>query len=200
MALAGPMALTAFVAAIAIASRGIRDERHAGFLPIKCPLFYIRSVIYAAAGATLLWVGEGVGAFSALGRFSDPSRYITAFILGVTLPAILKLSLGTYRISNTDVQLSLAPIVTPIDEALLDAIAAHIDGEILEFVERYAAHYPDLTIVKSMIRENMPDGIDRSRRGKFMEKLDRATAVPTTLQLYVRLVGKTRFQSVFGAR
>lgn len=198
MALIGPMALTAFVAALAIAAQGIRDERHAGFLPIKCPLFYVRCALYAAAGAALLWLGEGVGAFSALGRFSDPSRYVTAFIIGVTLPAILKLSLGTFRIANTDVHLSLSPIVTPIDEALTDGIAAHVDERIVGFIDRYTIRYPDVVAVKATIRANMPDDIDRARRDKFLKKLDRATTSHDALQLYIRLVRKMAFQSVFG--
>jgi hypothetical protein len=194
---AGPVAVTALAAAFTAAAQRLRDERFAGFLPLRCPFFYVRCATYSAWGVLIAWLCDSIPTLMKFGGFTDVSRYIVALFLGLAIPALLKVSLGTLRVANTEVPLGLSAIATPFDEALCDAINACMDQRISKFLDEHAEKFWDLERVQAMIRANIPDRLDRTRREKFWKKLEMATSARHALELYLRFVHKADFQSVF---
>jgi hypothetical protein len=171
---------------------------HSFFVLLLCPTLYGYSFLYGGVAAVIMLL------FSP-SKFGVSSWFIEAIIVGISIKALLKITLFSVPIPNSS---DVFPIGTEsvtrlLEPWLLETISTEEFNGLRQFVKPWVSRHPDPNAVRELIIENLPPSIedDPNIRAAFIRDLDLKLQydpkVTRAMEFYIRRLGKKSFVRVF---
>jgi len=128
------------------------------------------------------------------------SAYIRALVVGVSSKAIMQLNLFTVTSGSSSFPIGVKTVVQLFEPFLLRLIDLDEFNGVREFVEPYAARFPNLEEVKTKVKQNIPTSFSQEERTAFQNEIDKETQVHEAMERFLRFIGKRTFVRVFGRK
>jgi len=166
------------------------------FLVCRCPHLYCYSLVYAVAAAAVMALYETLvphdGPHSPLGA----NLWYRAIAVGLFTKSFLHLKFFSFPFKSESVPVGIETItnifipwfITEIDLGVenrrVDFFGSRIDGVSFEDA-------------KQRISNSIPDYLDQRDRDGFLTSIEKAGSAKRAATLYLRMVGRRRFEQVF---
>jgi hypothetical protein len=163
----------------------------------SCWAIWVYPFIYGAIAFLATFAADQLGI--QIQGLGPNSAWLHAVAIGFTAKALLHIRLFTVTVGSgtQPFPVGIESIVQIFEPWLLRTIELDEFNAVRTAIASTAAKYPVLANVKATINANVPPGLPPEVAAAFRLEVDRAADVPSALELYYRMFGKSTFNRVF---
>lgn len=132
-----------------------------------------------------------------LGGIGLSSPWGQAVAVALSTKAFLHIRFFTIGVGAQSFPVGVESVVQVFEPWMLREIELEEFNAVREYVQPRSARYNDLTTVRTMIRQDLPQSFSPQERVAFEADLDKTTASVQAMELYLRFVGHRSFNRLF---
>ena len=169
------------------------------FLLNKCAALYGYAAIYGliAFGVMLgldYLIAEKTVTLQGFG-LSNP--WWRAVAVGLSVKAFLHLRIFSVGVGGQSFPIGTETLVQLFEPWLLRTMELYHFNEGRNFIASRAAKYPDINLVKTKIKANVPATFSAADKAAFIADIDKAPSVDDAMELFINFLGTRTFDRVF---